>query len=102
VGLVLRAGCGGGAGRLLPARVAATRLLNQLNQTPQPYNRRIVWKHPAALTEPDSRTDGFRVTVTDIHTGDQLFSLSKYILGKLTITYLVAKKKCLHSTRPEI
>ena len=49
------------------------------------YNGRIVWKHPAALTEPSSRADGFRVIVAHIHTDDRLFSLSKYLLGKLTV-----------------
>jgi hypothetical protein len=41
-------------------------VLNLLNQTPQPYNGRIVWKHPGGLTEPGSRVDGFGVRVTHV------------------------------------
>jgi hypothetical protein len=56
-----------GSGACLSARVAATLLLNQLNQTHQPYNGRTIRKRPAGFTEPGSRADGFGVRMTYIH-----------------------------------
>jgi hypothetical protein len=56
-----------GRGACLSARVAATLLLNLLNQTPQSYNGRTVRKHPGGFTEPGSRADGFGATMTHIH-----------------------------------